>query len=78
MPANDKSRKTNWKAQEESTKNRTLLNAFTRTSEGNEGKFVGPRNIDDILKAMEANQKLRALATKKPYHPHLKGLFGGG
>jgi hypothetical protein len=79
MPA--KPRKTDWKrlAQEQGGTGTEILAKGTQSSEGNEGKFVPTRNLDDILKAIEANRKLRNMPKKKPsYHPGLKGLFGGG
>lgn len=81
MPA--KKTPTDWKrlAQEETSGGRELLAKGTRSSEGNDGKFVPARSRKDMLAALEANRKLRAATVKRKKSKEkvsLKGLFGGG
>jgi hypothetical protein len=81
VPATSKKRIFNWKAQEDDGKPKVILQAVTRTSEGNDGTFAPIRNRDELLAMIETNRKMQlALKNKKgkPYHPGLKGLFGGG
>lgn len=93
MPA--KARKTDWKklladdgtpgtgggASFIQPRPREILAAGTRSSEGNDGKFVPNRDRSDVLKMLETNRRTQAALRankKKGYHPGLKGLFGGG